>query len=180
MISGCVVSTVKHGGGCVMLWGCFAGDTDLYRIQGTINQHAYHSILQRYAIPSGLRLMGLSFVFPTGQWYNTPPGCVRAIWPRRRVMECYIRWPGLHNHLTSTQLRWFGMSWTAEWRKSAQHVGTPSRRLENHSRWSWLRKAKLSSNAKGGYFEESQLYFFSYYMIPCVISLFWCLHRCRT
>jgi hypothetical protein len=28
------------------------------------------------------------------------------------VMECYIRGPGLHNHLTSTQLRWFGMSWT--------------------------------------------------------------------
>uniref|UniRef100_A0AAZ3RWF6 Calcium binding protein 39-like n=1 Tax=Oncorhynchus tshawytscha TaxID=74940 RepID=A0AAZ3RWF6_ONCTS len=28
-------------------------------------------------------------------------------------MECCIRGPGLHNHLTSTQLRWFGMSWTA-------------------------------------------------------------------
>uniref|UniRef100_A0A8K9XAL6 WH2 domain-containing protein n=1 Tax=Oncorhynchus mykiss TaxID=8022 RepID=A0A8K9XAL6_ONCMY len=42
--------------------GCFAGDTDLYRIQGTLNQHGYHSILQRYAIPSGLRSVGLSFV----------------------------------------------------------------------------------------------------------------------
>ncbi|MCZ6979569.1 hypothetical protein NH825_23260, partial [Salmonella enterica] len=28
-----------------------------------LNQHGYHSILQRYAIPSGLRLVGLSFVF---------------------------------------------------------------------------------------------------------------------
>ena len=41
-------------------------------------------------------------------------------------MECWIRWPGLHSHPTSTQLRWFGMSWTAEWRKkettSAQHM----------------------------------------------------------
>ena len=48
-----------------MVWGCFAGDTvcDLFRIQGTLNQHGYHSILQRYAIPSGLRLVGLSFVF---------------------------------------------------------------------------------------------------------------------
>ena len=63
MISACVVPTVKHGGGGVMLWGCFAGDTDLFRIQGTLNQHGYDSILQRYAIPSGLRLVGLSFVF---------------------------------------------------------------------------------------------------------------------
>ena len=47
------------------MWGCFAGDTvyDLFRIQGTLNQHGYQSILQRYAIPSGLRLVVLSFVF---------------------------------------------------------------------------------------------------------------------
>jgi predicted small integral membrane protein len=28
-----------------------------------VNQHGYHSILQLYAIPSGLVLVGLSFVF---------------------------------------------------------------------------------------------------------------------
>ena len=63
MISG-VVPTVKHGGGGVMVCGCFAGDIvcDLFRIQGTLNQHGYHSILQRYAIPSGLHLVGQSFV----------------------------------------------------------------------------------------------------------------------
>ena len=55
-------STVKHGGGGVMV---LAGDNvcDSFRIQGTLNQHGYHSILQRYAIPSSLRLVGLSFVF---------------------------------------------------------------------------------------------------------------------
>jgi hypothetical protein len=65
IISACVVPTVKHGGGGVIVWGCFAVDTvrDLFRIQGTLNQHSYHSILQRYAIPSGLHLVGLSFVF---------------------------------------------------------------------------------------------------------------------
>jgi hypothetical protein len=66
MISACVVPTVKHvGGGGVMVWECFAGDTvsDLFRIQGTLNQHGYHGILQQYSITSGLRLVGLSFVF---------------------------------------------------------------------------------------------------------------------
>ena len=36
--------------------------------------------------------------------------------------ECCMRWSGLHNHPTLTQLRWFGLSWTAEWRKSSQQV----------------------------------------------------------
>ena len=59
MDSTCLVPTVKHGGGGVMVWGCFAGDTvgDLFKIEGILNQHGYHSILQRHAIPSGLRLL---------------------------------------------------------------------------------------------------------------------------
>ena len=63
MISACVVPTVKHGG--LMVWRCYAGDTvcNLFRIQGILNQHGYHSILQRYSIPSGLGLVRLSFVF---------------------------------------------------------------------------------------------------------------------
>ena len=119
--SACVVPTVKHWGGGVMVWGCFARDSvcDFFRIQGTLNQHGYHSVLQRYAIPSGLRLVGLSFVFQQDNDPTHPPGCVRAIWPRR-VMDRCIRWPRLSNHLTSTQLRWFEMSWTAGWRKSSQ------------------------------------------------------------
>ena len=43
--------------------GAFLVTLSLFRFQGTLNQHGYHSILQRYAIPSGLRLVGLSFVF---------------------------------------------------------------------------------------------------------------------
>jgi hypothetical protein len=41
------------------VWEYFAGDTgsDLFRIQGTLNEHGYHSILQQYAKPSGLRLV---------------------------------------------------------------------------------------------------------------------------
>jgi hypothetical protein len=62
MISACVVPTVKHGGGGVMVFFCW-WHCDLFRIQGTLNQHGYYIILLRYAIPSGLCLVGLSFVF---------------------------------------------------------------------------------------------------------------------
>ena len=89
------------------VWGCFAGDTvcDLFRIQGALNQHGYHSILQRYAIPSGFGLSGTIICFSTGQWPNTPPDCVRAILPRRKVRECCFRWPGLRKPPP-----WFGMN----------------------------------------------------------------------
>jgi hypothetical protein len=76
MISACVVPTVKHGGGGVMVGGCIAGVTDIFTIQGTFNQHAYHSILQQYSIPSGLCLVGPSFVF---QQDNDPKHTSRTL-----------------------------------------------------------------------------------------------------
>jgi hypothetical protein len=64
MISACAVSTVKHGGRGLMVWGAVLVTLyDLFRIKGTLNQHGYHSILQRYTIPSGLHIVELSFVF---------------------------------------------------------------------------------------------------------------------
>ena len=47
-----------------MIWGSFAGSRvgDLHRVTGTLNQKGYHSILQRYTIPSGLRLVGQGFI----------------------------------------------------------------------------------------------------------------------
>ena len=60
-----MVPTMKHGGGGVMVWGCFTGDTvgDLFKVEGTLSQHGYHRTPQRHAIPSGLRLVGQSVIF---------------------------------------------------------------------------------------------------------------------
>uniref|UniRef100_A0A1A8N175 Transposable element Tcb1 transposase n=2 Tax=Nothobranchius pienaari TaxID=704102 RepID=A0A1A8N175_9TELE len=64
MVPQCVTSTVKYGGGSVMVWGIFAVSRvgSLYRVKGPLNQNGYHSILQHHAVPSGMRLVGQWFI----------------------------------------------------------------------------------------------------------------------
>ncbi len=54
----CVLPTVKHGGGSVMVWGCMsaAGTGELQFIEGTINANMYCDILKQSMIPSLRRL----------------------------------------------------------------------------------------------------------------------------
>ena len=129
MISACVVPTVKHGG--VMVWRCFAGYTvcDLFTIQGTLNQHGYHS---SNTPPIWFALSGTIIFSPNRTMtQNPPPGCVRVIWQRRRVMGCCIRWPGLHNHPNWDGLWLVGpQSEGKAANKCSAYVGTPSRLLE--------------------------------------------------
>lgn len=47
MVAACVFPIVNHGGGGLMVWGCFVWETagNLFQIQGTSNQHDDHSKL---------------------------------------------------------------------------------------------------------------------------------------
>ena len=60
----CVMLTVKHGGGNVMVWGCMsaAGVEELHFIEGNMNSNMYCEILQQRMIPS-LQKLGRRAVF---------------------------------------------------------------------------------------------------------------------
>lgn len=49
MLEQCILSSVKHGGGSTMDWGCFRGGKigDLYRVEKTLRKESYHEILQQ-------------------------------------------------------------------------------------------------------------------------------------
>ncbi len=70
----CVLPTVKHGGGSVMVWGCMraAGTVEQQLIQGTMNANMYCDILkQSMSPPFGDWAAGQCFNMITTP--NTPP-----------------------------------------------------------------------------------------------------------
>uniref|UniRef100_A0A8C7SLW5 Transposase Tc1-like domain-containing protein n=1 Tax=Oncorhynchus mykiss TaxID=8022 RepID=A0A8C7SLW5_ONCMY len=88
------IPTVKHGGGNIILWGCFSakGTGRLHRIEGRMDVAMYREILANNLLPSVRALkMGRGWVF---QHDNNPKHTARATkeWLHKKHVKV-LEWP---------------------------------------------------------------------------------------
>ncbi|XGW12132.1 hypothetical protein V3C99_013090 [Haemonchus contortus] len=87
------IPTVKHGGGSVMLWGCFSlsGVGPLVRIQGNMNSAQYKDILENVMFPFAYQNMPTRWIF---QHDNDPKNTSRLVADFLQSREINImEWP---------------------------------------------------------------------------------------
>ncbi len=107
------IPTVKHGGGNIMLWGCFSakGPGRLICVKERMNGAMYREILSENLLPSARALkMKRGWVF---QHDNDPKHSARATkeWLRKKHFKV-LEWPNQSPDLNPIEI--FGGSWKSQ------------------------------------------------------------------